>query len=210
MKSSFFSKTVLATSNQGKLREFKAALQDFPLELIPSSTFNIPDIVETGITFVENALLKARHACKISQVPVLADDSGLVVPSLHGKPGVMSARYAGSDATDQANIDKLLANLKEKSQEERLAYFYCVLIFIVNPDDPTPLICQGKWEGSILEKPQGHHGFGYDPIFYVPTHQCSAAELTIAEKNYISHRGQALQILRSLLSPIVFSDYSEN
>jgi XTP/dITP diphosphohydrolase len=183
---------VLATSNKGKIAELQTLLSPLPIEWIPQSELDIPDAEETGKTFIENAILKARHASKLSGLPALADDSGLVVDALDGAPGVYSARYAGENATDEERNQKLLDELKDVGPFERSAAYHCVLALVEYEDDPVPLICHGIWEGSILTESRGTNGFGYDPIFYVPTHKKSAAELSTAEKNSISHRGQVI------------------
>ncbi|MCG9769944.1 XTP/dITP diphosphatase [Pseudoalteromonas piscicida] len=188
-------KVVLATGNQGKVKELSAMLNQYDIEVLPQSDFKVPEVAETGTTFVENAIIKARHAAKISGLPAIADDSGLEVDALNGAPGVYSARYAGANADDQKNIDHLLAALGE--QTERSARFWCVLVYIRHADDPTPIICQASWEGEITTTQQGREGFGYDPIFKVQGLDCTSAELTKEEKNAISHRGQALKQLVS-------------
>jgi XTP/dITP diphosphohydrolase len=185
-------KIVLATANTGKLKELQHFLKILPVEFTDPSEFKIPEIAETGLTFVENALIKARFVSKFTGLPALADDSGLVVDALDGAPGIYSARYAGEKADAQKNTAKLLLNLKNIPVEKRTARFYCVLVFLTRWNDPMPLIAEGVWEGHILDTPQGANGFGYDPIFYVPTHHCSAAELSDTEKRRISHRGIAL------------------
>lgn len=188
-------KVVLATGNQGKVKELSAMLNQYDIEVLPQSDFNVPEVAETGTTFVENAIIKARHAAKVSGLPAIADDSGLEVDALNGAPGVYSARYAGANADDQKNIDHLLAALGE--QTERSARFWCVLVYMRHADDPTPIICQASWEGEITTTQQGREGFGYDPIFKVQGLDCTSAELTKEEKNAISHRGQALKQLVS-------------
>ena len=190
---------VLASSNPGKLVEVADLLGDFPISLIPQREFNISDADEVGTTFVENAIIKARHAAKHSGLPALADDSGLTVDALGDAPGVRSARYAGEQATDLDRINKLLNELKKLGDVDRSACFHCVLALIESEQDPAPLICHGIWQGEILQAPQGDKGFGYDPIFYVPTHRCSAAEMDPAIKNAISHRGQAMEQLKTVL-----------
>lgn len=196
---------ILASSNAGKIAEFQTLLQELPIEWIPQSELNIPDIEETGKTFVENAIMKARHAAKLSGLPAIGDDSGLVVDALDGAPGVLSSRFAGKKATDHDRIQKLLTLMKDVEEIDRLATYHCVLALIEYENDPVPLICHGIWEGSILFEPRGHNGFGYDPIFYVPTHACSAAELDMEEKNRISHRGQVteqlLEVFESMAQP---------
>jgi XTP/dITP diphosphohydrolase len=193
---------VLASSNPGKMAEIKKLLADFPINLIAQSEFDIPDIEETGLTFIENAILKARHASKISGLPALADDSGLTIDALDDRPGVFSARYAGENATDQDRIQKVLAEMNDPDLE-RNACFHCVICLIEHANDPAPLICHGMWEGEIMLEPKGEHGFGYDPIFRVPTHGMSAAELAPDVKNQISHRGQAMQQLREVLNDLL-------
>lgn len=192
-------KIVLATANPGKLRELQAVLAGLDFEIVPQSAFGVLEAEETGLTFIENALLKARNAAFYTGLPALADDSGLAVDALGGVPGIYSARYAGAGAGDRANIGKLLAELEGVPAERRTARFVCVLALLHHPADPTPLICQGSWEGTILTEPRGEGGFGYDPIFFVPGEQRTAAELEPAVKNQISHRGQALVLLRRYL-----------
>ncbi len=188
---------VLASGNAGKIKELQALLPNYAL--IPQTQFNVSDIEETGTTFVENAILKARHAARISKLPAIADDSGLVVAALNDAPGIYSARYAGQSATDTENITKLLHELDGVPLAQRHAYFFCVLVLMRHADDPCPIIAQGRWDGYILEQSQGHHGFGYDPIFGVSSHNCSAAELSFDIKNSLSHRGNALKKLRQEL-----------
>lgn len=188
---------VLASNNQGKIREIQALLPDY--SIIPQSEFIQTEAEETGVTFVENALLKARHAAQHSHLPVLADDSGLAVDALAGAPGIYSARYAGIGANNQENVNKLLMELNGVSLEERTARFICVMVLIEHADDPVPIIAQGTWEGRILFHPTGANGFGYDPVFWVPEHNCSSAELSAEVKNSLSHRGQALKQLAALL-----------
>lgn len=189
---------VLASGNPGKIKEIQAILAPHPI--LAQSHFNVPEVEETATTFVENALLKARNAALHAELPALADDSGLVVDALKGAPGVISARYAGVGCNDQDNIKKLLAELAKVPEAERTARFICIMVFMQHPEDPFPLIAQGVWEGRILLQPAGDKGFGYDPVFWVPSHECTAAELTSTDKNLISHRGQALQQLKQLLS----------
>lgn len=187
----------LATHNEGKIKELRALLS--PISCLSQHDIALPDIEEKGSTFIENALLKARHACLISKLPALADDSGLVVPALLGKPGVHSARYAGPNARDKDNIEALLSAMESLENQERDAYFYCVLALLRHAEDPTPLIATGIWRGRIERTMKGTEGFGYDPIFYVDSHGCTAAQLPIAVKNKISHRGLASQTLREAL-----------
>ncbi|AZL83968.1 XTP/dITP diphosphatase [Aliivibrio salmonicida] len=193
------SKIVLATGNQGKVREMADVLSDFGFDVVAQSEFNVSDVAETGTTFIENAIIKARHAAKESGLPAIADDSGLEVDALHGAPGVYSARYSGEGATDQKNIDKMLAAMKDIPEEKRTARFHCVLVLMKHENDPTPLICHGSWEGHITTEQQGENGFGYDPIFWVSEDNCSSAELEPARKKQLSHRGQALKKLFAAL-----------
>lgn len=189
---------VLASNNPGKLREIQA-LAAGKLELLLQSDFAVPEVEETGLSFVENAILKARHAARHTGLPALADDSGLEVDALNGAPGIRSARYAGPGASDAENLQKLLQDLAEIPEHQRRARFQCVVVYMKHAEDPTPLICQGTWEGRILAAPRGENGFGYDPVFYVPTHHCSSAELLPAIKNTLSHRGKALRQLFTAL-----------
>lgn len=194
-------KIVLASNNPGKIKELQSMLAEIDATILPQSQFEIPEVLENGATFIENAILKARHAALLSGLPAIADDSGLAVDSLQGAPGIHSARYAGTKASSEENNAKLLKELQDQPESERKARFHCVIVYLSHAFDPMPLIGQGSWEGRILFSPQGNQGFGYDPIFYVPTHHCSAAELPSEEKNRISHRGQALrQLVRLMLS----------
>ena len=186
-------KIILASNNSGKIRELQNAFSQF--QIIPQSELNVSEIPETGFTFVENALLKARHACEITGLPAISDDSGLEVAALHGKPGIYSARFAGTDANAQKNIQKLLADLEGVPDEKRKARFYCVLVFLAHADDSTPLICEGTWNGTILTHPIGKNGFGYDPVFFDANENCSAAQLSLQKKRILSHRGKALELL---------------
>ncbi|NUF49720.1 XTP/dITP diphosphatase [Gilliamella sp. ESL0250] len=188
-------KIVLATNNQGKVNELQKLLADAGFDIIAQSQFNVPDVEETGLTFIENAILKARHTAKLTGLPAIADDSGLAVDALDGQPGIYSARYAGEHSDDKSNNKKLLKALQNTPKERRTAYFYCALVFMRHENDPTPIICLGKWHGLILNEEQGEGGFGYDPLFYVPELGCSAAQLTKEQKSQISHRGQALKQL---------------
>lgn len=192
-------KLVLASSNQGKLTELRELLGE-GFTLHAQSEFDIRDAEETGASFIENAILKARHAARASGLPALADDSGLCVDALDGAPGLYSARYAGRHGDSTANIDKLLRDLDSTPDDARSARFVCVLALLRHADDPMPLIAQGVWEGRILRTRHGEGGFGYDPVFFSPTHGCSAAELPAAVKNRDSHRGIALAQLRARLS----------
>lgn len=188
-------KIIFASNNAGKIHEVQTLLAKFNLQFIPQADYNVTDIEETGLTFIENALLKARHASQMTGLPAMADDSGLIVDALNGAPGIYSARYAGTPTNSQKNIDKLLHELRNMPEAKRQAAFYCILVYITHPEDPTPLICEGRWQGRILTQPAGSQGFGYDPVFYDENEKCSAAELTLDRKNHISHRGQALQLL---------------
>ena len=190
---------VVASNNAGKVREINQLLEGTGIRVVPQGDFGVPEAEETGLTFVENAILKARNAAQHSGMPAIADDSGIEVDALHGAPGIHSARYAGPGSSDEDNVGKLLHALESVPEAERGARFQCVLVYLRHASDPTPLICQGTWEGRILEAPRGENGFGYDPVFYVPTHGCSAAELDPAIKNKLSHRGQALRRLRQRL-----------
>ncbi len=186
-------KLVLASGNRGKLKEFQQLLADCGFEVLPQSDFDTPEAEETGLSFVENAIIKARNASRHSGLPALADDSGIEVDALNGQPGIYSARFAGPQCNDEDNNRKLLELLKDVPDAQRSARFQCLLVMVRHADDPTPLICQGSWEGRILHAPQGENGFGYDPLFWVEEKHCSSAELPAAVKNAISHRGQALQ-----------------
>ncbi|HFD81542.1 MAG TPA: XTP/dITP diphosphatase [Gammaproteobacteria bacterium] len=186
---------VLASNNPGKVREFNQMLQDSEIRVLPQSEFAVPEIEETGLTFVENAILKARNAAEHTGLPAIADDSGLEVDALQGAPGIYSARYAGPGASDRDNLEKLLQALEDVAEEQRSARFQCLMVYLRHPGDPTPQIFQGTWEGRILHQPRGDNGFGYDPVFYVPEQRCSSAQLEPQVKNRLSHRGQALQQL---------------
>jgi len=190
---------VLASSNSGKLAEFNDLLADSGLHVEPQSAFNVPDAEETGLTFVENALLKARHASRISGLPALADDSGLCVHHLRGAPGLYSARYSGQHGDNAGNNARLLRELDGVPTEQRGAFFICVLVLLQHADDPAPLIAEGRWHGHVLTEQRGTHGFGYDPLFLPEDETVSAAELPPGLKNRISHRGRALALLRSQL-----------
>ena len=191
---------VLASSNRGKLIEMREVLSGLEIELIPQAALGIGDADETASTFVENALLKARHAARASGLPALGDDSGICVDALRGAPGLYSARYAGSHGNAQANIDKLLRELQDVPEARRTAHFYCVILVLRSADDPMPLVAEGRWDGRILEAPRGTGGFGYDPVFYDTERRIGAAELEASVKNRISHRGKALARMRELLS----------
>jgi len=191
-------KVVLASGNKGKLVELQNALESFNVELIPQTQFDVESAEETGLTFVENAILKARHASKITGLPALSDDSGLEVDALLGAPGIYSARFAGVDCSDEQNNLKLLSELKTVTAENRTARFHCILVYVRHWQDPTPIICQGSWEGQIKTELQGEGGFGYDPLFMVPELNLSAAQLTKEQKSKISHRGQAIKQLNQI------------
>ncbi len=190
---------VLATSNRGKLAEIQSSLSFLPITWVSQAQFSVSDAEETGMTFVENAILKARHASQHTGLPALSDDSGLMVPALNQEPGIYSARYAGEHATGKQHIEKLLLALDRKPNADRQATLWCVMVLMRHATDPVPYIFQGCWRGEILSAPRGEHGFGYDPIFWVPSHQCSAAELSPQEKNQLSHRAQAMKLLIACL-----------
>lgn len=192
-------KVVLATGNKGKLREMQQVLAPLGFEVVAQSDFNVPEADETGLSFVENAIIKARNASQHTGLPAIADDSGLEVDALDGAPGIYSARYAGVGAGDAANNAKLLAELAQRGARDATARFQCVLVFMRHAQDPVPVIAQGSWEGTILDAPRGDHGFGYDPLFFVDSENCSSAELPPERKNALSHRGRALRQLAALL-----------
>ncbi len=191
---------VLATGNLGKVKELADMLAPYDLEVLPQSHFKVSEVAETGTTFVENAIIKARHAAYVTGLPAIADDSGLEVDFLKGAPGIYSARFAGPQANDQANIDKLLQELDGVPESQRTARFHCVLVLMAHSDDPTPVICHGTWEGFITTKPHGENGFGYDPVFFVPSEGKVSAELSKERKNQLSHRGKALQLLSTKIN----------
>lgn len=193
-------KVVLATSNVGKVRELATLLAGFDLDIIAQSALHIDSVEETGLTFIENAILKARHAAQISGLPAIADDSGLAVTALGGVPGIYSARYAGENARDEQNVQKLLAAMASVPDDKRQAQFHCVLVYLRHAADPTPIVCHGRWSGVITRQPSGSGGFGYDPVFFVPSLGKTAAELSHEEKSAISHRGQALKLLLTALA----------
>lgn len=190
---------VLASSNAGKLEELHALLDGAGIDLVAQSALGVRDADETGLTFVENALLKARHAAQVTGLPALADDSGICVDALRGAPGLYSARYAGEHGNAAANIDKLLHALRDVPDAQRTAHFYCVLVLLRHAEDPQPLLVEGSWRGRILHARAGDGGHGYDPVFFDPEHGQSAAQMPLALKNRISHRGQALALLRKQL-----------
>lgn len=184
---------VLATGNPGKVKEMQCELETFGLNVLPQSDFNFPDAIEDGLSFVENAIKKARHACLHTGLPSIADDSGIEVDALNGAPGIYSARYANGKGDSENNL-KLLKALEE--QTSRSARYQCVIVYMRHARDPTPVICQGTWEGEIALSSKGSNGFGYDPIFYVPEHECNAAELDASQKKRLSHRAKALSLLK--------------
>ena len=196
-------KIVLASGNRGKLAEFNQLLSSTGWSIFSQADFDVPEAAETGLSFVENAIIKARNAAQHSGLPALADDSGLEVDALDGAPGIYSARFAGEDANtsadDAANNRKLLELIADVPEAQRSARFQCVLVFMRHANDPSPLICQGTWEGRLLSTPRGDAGFGYDPLFYIPDLQQTSAELSPAHKNQLSHRGQALAKLLAAL-----------
>lgn len=192
---------VLASGNRGKLREFSQILAPLNISVAPQSDFAVRDAEETGLSFVENAIIKARHACQVTGLPALADDSGLEVDALRGAPGIYSARYAGEGCGDEDNNRKLLAALSNVPDQQRSARFQCVLVFMRHAEDPTPLICQGSWEGQILHEARGHNGFGYDPLFLVPELNCASAELSPEQKAQYSHRGKAVTQFIQAIGP---------
>ena len=185
-------KIVLASNNPGKVSEIHELLKDVNLEVVSQSEYDVDSVEETGLTFIENAIIKARYAALKTGLPAIADDSGIEVDALNGAPGIYSARFSGEDASDKDNNKKLLQELNDIPEEKRSARYQCVMVLMRHAADPTPIIASGSWEGIILEAPRGSGGFGYDPLFYVPTHQCSAAELSAELKNKLSHRARAL------------------
>ncbi|MCG6871893.1 MAG: RdgB/HAM1 family non-canonical purine NTP pyrophosphatase [Gammaproteobacteria bacterium] len=195
---------VLATSNPGKQREFAELLGPLTWSVESQGSLGVADVPETGGTFVENALIKARNAATVTGLPAIADDSGLVVDALGGAPGIRSARYAGEDASDAKNLERLLHELGDRPEAERSARFHCCIVFLRHADDPVPLICEADWEGRIGTAPRGDNGFGYDPVFLLPDRDQTAAELPAGEKNAVSHRGQALrELIRRLGQPAI-------
>jgi len=192
-------KLVLATSNPGKLKEIQTSFNLPGLQIVPQSEFNVIDADETGLSLIENAIIKARHACTTTGLPALADDTGLCVDYLNGAPGVYSARYAGLPSNSEQNIEKLLRALQGVPANQRQASFYCVMVFMRNADDPVPIIAQGQWQGWIQDHKAGSHGFGYDCVFYLDEHKMTVAELDPAIKNKLSHRAQALKKIRQCL-----------
>ena len=193
-------KVVLATGNAGKVKEMAELLQDFGFEVLSQTSLQVSEVAETGTTFIENAIIKARHAAKETGLPAIADDSGLEVDYLKGAPGIYSARYAGEQASDADNIQKLLTAMQDAPAEARSARFHCVLVYLAHEHDPTPIVCHGSFEGQITLKPCGENGFGYDPVFYIPELNCTAAELEPQQKKQISHRAKALALLFASLN----------
>lgn len=192
-------KVTLASSNKGKLAEFQQLLSVLNFDVVPQSEFQVPDAIENGLSFVENAIIKARHASKLTGLPAIADDSGLEVDFLNGAPGIYSSRFSGENATDEKNNQRLLSLLQEAEENERTARFQCLLVYMRHPEDPTPIICQGTWEGLITLNPEGDNGFGYDPLFFIPEFNCTSAQLEKTQKNKVSHRGKAMaQLLKRL------------
>ena len=192
-------KVVLATGNAGKVRELAEPLAAFGLDIVAQTDLGVDAPEETGLTFIDNALLKARHAAQLTGLPAIADDSGLAVEALNGAPGIWSARYAGEDASDRQNLDKLLVAMKDVPEDKRHAAFHCVLVYLRHANDPTPLVFHGRWPGVITREAHGEGGFGYDPVFLLPESGKTAAEMTKAEKLAVSHRGQALKQLLDAL-----------
>ena len=195
MTTSAIKKIVLASGNAGKVREINKLFSGSGIEVIPQTELNVPEVPETGTTFVENAIIKARHAAKVTGLPAISDDSGIEVDALNSRPGVYSARYAGENASDENNNNLMLKELQGVPEAKRTARYQCLIVFMRSHTDPVPIITQGSWEGRILDAPQGDGGFGYDPIFYVPTHDCSGGELALDVKNTLSHRAIALNAM---------------
>ena len=196
-------KLVLASGNAGKLEELRAMLAALPLRIVAQGELGVEDVPETGLTFVENALIKARHASAVTGLPALADDSGLIVDALGGAPGLYSARYAGSPTDAAANNAKLLQAMRDIPADRRQARFYAVIVLLRHPEDPQPLIAEGSWEGEITFAPRGNGGFGYNPVFLDPAHGLTAAEMSAELKNELSHRGKALAALEKRLEPFL-------
>jgi len=188
-------KLVIASGNPGKLREMSALLAPLDYEVHNQSEFDVPDVAETGTTFVENAIIKARNAAQHTGLPAVADDSGIEVDALNGAPGVYSARFSGPGANDDSNNALLVDKLRDVDEAQRSARYRAVIVYMAHAADPSPIICEGSWEGIIMLEPKGENGFGYDPYFYVPSHDCRSAELDPTVKNQLSHRGQALRQL---------------
>lgn len=197
-------KIVLASNNAGKAREINQLLRETNITIIPQSEYQLEEIEETGLTFVENALIKARHAARQTKRAAIADDSGLEALALNGQPGIYSARYAGKGASDKDNLEKLIQAVAPLPEVKRQARFVCVMVFLQHADDPTPIITSGVWNGLLITEPRGENGFGYDPIFYLPDRRCTSAELAPEVKNRLSHRGQALRLLTMQLGKAGF------
>ncbi len=195
-------KIIFASGNAGKVREIDQLLEGLSLKVLPQSDFDVPQIEETGLTFVENAILKARNAAHYADLPAIADDSGIAVDVLQGRPGIYSARFAGVGASDEENLLKLIDMIKPFPEEQRTARFICSMVYLRHEHDPVPIIAQGVWEGQLVTEPKGENGFGYDPVFYVASQQCTSAELTPEVKNKLSHRGQALMQLLGKLKEV--------
>jgi XTP/dITP diphosphohydrolase len=193
---------VLASSNAGKVCEINEMLAGHAVRIVSQSEFNVPEVAETGLTFVENALLKARNAARHTGLPAIADDSGIELDALNGHPGIYSARYAGPGASDADNLKKLIDDVKKLPEDKRQCRFVCLMVYLRHAEDPIPLIAEGLWEGTALTMPHGTNGFGYDPIFYVPNHHCTSAELPPETKNKLSHRGLALRRLVAQLQAL--------
>ena len=201
-------KVVIASNNSGKLKEFTHLFEPLEIKVFPQSVFNVAEVEEPFQTFIENALVKARHASKQTGLPALADDSGICVDALNGRPGVYSARYAGEPKSDQRNNQLLIENLRTK--QDRRAHYYCIIVLVRYADDPQPIITDGSWYGRIVLEPRGTGGFGYDPYFYLPDLGKTAAELPIEDKNLISHRGKALVRLTRYISEEALSDLGKD
>ena len=196
-------KLVIASGNQGKLRELSALLSPLDFDVHTQSEFHVPDVEETGTTFVENAIIKARNAAEHTGLPAIADDSGIEVDALNGAPGVYSARFSGPGATDDKNNALLVEKLRDIPELQRTARYRAVIVYMRHARDPSPIICEGSWEGRIILEPRGEGGFGYDPYFWLPSHHCTSAELSAEQKNALSHRGQALRELVDKLRLVV-------
>jgi XTP/dITP diphosphohydrolase len=194
-----FKEITVATSNPGKLEEFNRLLESWHIKIIPQSDFNVPGVKEIGLSFIENALIKARHCAKYTTLPLISDDSGLCIPYLSGRPGIYSARYNGDHSNNQGNINKVLSEMNGVDFPRRKAYFYCVLVFLMNARDAEPIIATGRLNGYIHDQISGKGGFGYDPIFYLPNYQSSLAELKKKTKNVISHRARAFLTLQQMI-----------
>jgi len=190
---------ILASGNRKKLDELSSILNRYSINILPQSTYQVDDAVEDGLTFVENAIIKARHACKKTGLPAIADDSGIEVDYLKGKPGIYSARFAGEHASDHENLNKLIQSLDGVPEKQRTARYQCIIVYMRHAEDPTPIICQASWEGRILASEVGNGGFGYDPVFFCPVAKKTAAQMTPQEKASVSHRGKALKQFAEIL-----------